>query len=63
MRSQTAGVCEVTRWRVFLAVRRQLGAVAAPGSAALTDYGFTLVVLASLLHGGEFKVCVRFVQI
>lgn len=39
---------------LFVAVRWDLGAVAAVGSAALTGSGFTLVVLAPLLHCGMF---------
>lgn len=44
---------------VFIAVRWDLGALVAVGSVAVTGSGFILVVLASLLHGGEFAVYLR----
>lgn len=44
--------CVVTCCGVFPAVRWKLGSLAVPGSSLAAGSGFTLVVLASLLHGG-----------
>lgn len=41
---------------MFIVVRWDLGALVAVGSVAVTGSGFVLVVLASVLHCGEFTV-------
>lgn len=49
----TTLLCFVLIFGVFTVVRWDLGSLVAVGCVAVTASGFTLVVLASLLHSGE----------